>query len=206
MRKKIQVLLVHGGETFKNRRDYVKFLETVPVTIENRKRWATEYLDKKLGNGFEIIRPRMPLPENAQYKDWEIYFKRYLPLLGSRFILIGNSLGGTFLAKYLSENKLPRKALSTFLVCPPFDDTLPGEDLVGGFVLKADLSLIEKNTKNLHLLFSKDDPIVPVDHAGKYRKKLKNAHIVVLKNKNGHFGVATFPEIIKMIKEDCKKV
>ncbi len=205
MKKKIQVLLIHGGETFKNKRDYMKYLRTRPVVAVARRRWAAEYLDKNLGKGFEIIRPRMPLQENAQYEDWKIYFERHLPLLRSKFILIGNSLGGIFLAKYLSENKLSKKALSTYLTCAPFDNTLPREDLVGGFTLKADLSLIEKNTKNLHLLFSGDDPVVPAAHAEKYRKKLKNAHIVVYKSKNGHFMVPSFPEIIKMIKLDIKE-
>jgi uncharacterized protein len=201
--RKPQIFLIHGGETFKNRRDYLKYLKTRTVVAVPKKRWAGEYLDEKL-KGFEIIRPRMPLQENARYEDWKIYFERHLPLLRGNFILIGNSLGGIFLAKYLSENKLPKKALSTILTCPPFDNTSPTEDLVGGFKLKSDLSLIEKNTKNLHLLFSKDDPVVPVAHAEKYRKKLKNAHIVIYKSKNGHFVVSTFPEIIQMIKADIR--
>ena len=46
-------------------------------------------------------------------------------------------------------------------------------------------------------MFSKDDDVVPVSHAEKYRKKLKNAHIVIYKSKNGHFGIAKFPEIIR---------
>jgi predicted alpha/beta hydrolase family esterase len=147
----------------------------------------------------------MPLSENAKYRDWKIHFERHLPYLKGKVILIGNSLGGIFFAKYSSENKLPKKALSVFLVCAPFDNSLSNEDLVGGFTLKADLSLIEKNTKNLHLLFSKDDETVPPVHAEKYRAKLPNAHIVVYKSKNGHFKIPTFPEIIEMIKNDVRK-
>ncbi len=146
----------------------------------------------------------MPLQDNAKYRDWRIMFERYVSLLRGDFILIGNSLGGIFLAKYLSENELSRKAFSTYLTCAPFDDTLPGEDLVGGFTLKENLSLIEKNTKNLSLLFSKDDDVVPVSHAEKYRQKLPKARIIIYKSKNGHFNISTFPEIIKMIKSDTK--
>jgi predicted alpha/beta hydrolase family esterase len=203
MTKKIKVLLIHGGETFKNRKDYVKYLKTRSISLDKRVSWNGEYLDTALGRKFQIVRPRMPLQENAQYEDWKLYFERYLPLLAGRLILIGNSLGGIFLAKYLSENKLPKKALAVYLTCPPFDDTLPGEDLVGGFKLQKDLSLIEKNTKHLHLLFSGDDPVVPSSHAEKYRAKLPNAHVVVYKSKNGHFMVPTFPEIVKMIKKDA---
>ena len=202
MKKKRQILMVHGGMTFKNEKDYLHFLKTRKISAKKKISWSGDFLDKKLGNGFEIIRPRMPLQDNAKYRDWKIFFERYLPLLRNNAILIGSSLGGIFLAKYLSEKKLPKKALSVYLICPPFDNTVGGEDLVGGFALKSNLSLLERNTKNLHLLFSKDDKTVPVAHAEKYRKKLKNAHIVIYKSKNGHFDVPTFPEIIKMIKSD----
>ena len=114
-------------------------------------------------------------------------------------------MGGIFLAKYLSENKLPRKALSVYLVCAPFDNTHSDEDLVGGFKLKSDLSLIEKNTEKLTMLFSADDECVPPYHAEKYREKLPNAKIIIYKSKNGHFKISKFPEIVKMIKEDVKK-
>ena len=147
----------------------------------------------------------MPLQDFARYRDWKIFFERYLSLIKNKNILIGSSLGGVFLAKYLSENKLRKKALSVYLVCPPFDNTLPGEDLVGGFTLGSDLSLIEKNCKNLHLLFSKDDDVVPATHADKYKQKLKNAHVVICKNKGGHFNIVKFPEIVKMIFADVKK-
>ena len=201
-KRKTQVLIIHGGNTFKSDRDYLSYLKTKKVTTEKRINWAGEYLDKALGNGFQVIRPRMPLQDNAKYRDWKIVFERYLPLLKGKVVLIGNSLGGIFLAKYLSENKLPTKAAAVYLVCAPFDNTLPNEDLVGGFTLKADLLLIEKNTRQLRMLFSADDATVPVSQADKYKKKLKNADFVVYKSKNGHFNVPTFPEIIKMIKKD----
>lgn len=203
--KKITILVVHGGMTFKSEKDYLHYLKTKKISTQKKVYWSGEYLEKSLGKKFEIIIPRMPLQDNAKYRDWKIFFERYLPLLKNKFILIGSSLGGVFLAKYLSENKLRRKALSVYLICPPFDNSLPGEDLVGGFKLKNNLSLIEKNSKNLHLLFSKDDDVVPIPHADKYKSKLISAHFVIYKSKNGHFNIEKFPEIVKMIKTDVKE-
>ncbi len=204
---KKQILFIHGGMTFKNRKDYLKYLKNREIEIKKNKRWHREYFNEKLGENFEIIRPNMPLAENAKYEDWKIYFEKYIPFLRDNVILIGNSLGSIFFAKYLSENKFPKKILSTYLVCPPFDDTCFEEDLVGGFKLKSDLSLIEKNSKNLTLMFSEDDDDVPVDHAEKYRKKLSpNAKIIIYKSKNGHFRISSFPEIVKMIKKDLNKI
>ncbi|HQF57115.1 MAG TPA: alpha/beta hydrolase [Candidatus Magasanikbacteria bacterium] len=205
MKNKRQIFIVHGGMTFKNKKDYLNFLKTREISIESKKRWSNEFINKKLGKDFDIIRPRMPLSDNAKYKEWKINFERYIPFLKNNIILIGVSLGGTFLAKYLSEHKFPKKILSVYLVCPPFDNTCFEEDLVGGFKLKSDLSLLEENTKNLYLLFSKDDDVTPVAHAEKYRKKLKKAIIIIYPSKNGHFKIAEFPEIIKMIKNDIKK-
>ena len=206
MKNKPQIFLIHGGETFKNRKDYLHFLKTRKISLEKSKKWSGDYLNKELGGKFEIIRPLMPSKDNAVYEDWKIHFERYIPFLRSNLILVGNSLGSIFLAKYLSEHKFPKKILATYLVCPPFDNTLFDEDLVGGFILKKDLSLLERNSKRLTLLFSKDDDCVPVSHADKYAKQLKNATIIRYKSKNGHFRVAKFPEIVKMIKEDLKSI
>jgi len=201
MKNKTQIFIIHGGNTFKNQKDYLNYLKNRSVSLEEKKpRWTGEYIDKELGKNFQIIKPRFPLQENAKYQDWKIWFERYIPLLKNNVILIGGSLGGIFLAKYLSENKFPKKILATYLVCPPFDDTCINEDLVGGFKLKKDLSLLEQNSKNLTLMFSADDDCVPISHAEKYRNKLKNAKIIIYKSKNGHFRIPKFPEIVKMIK------
>lgn len=201
MAEKTQILMIHGGNSFKNRKTYIKYLKNRKISIKKSNNWATTYFDEKLGKKFEIIRPRMPTSENAKYKEWKIHFERYFPYLKNNIILIGNSLGGIFIAKYLSENKFPKKILSTYLVAPPSNK----KNISGGFRLKADLSLAEKNSKKIIILFSKDDKVVSISNAKEYRKKLKNAKIIIYKRKGGHFRVLKFPEIIKMIKKDIKE-
>ena len=204
-KRKPRILFIHGGMTFKNRREYLDYLRTREISLEKKERWHRSYLDEKLSRQFEIIRPNMPLADDAKYEDWKINFERYLTFLRSGDILIGSSLGGIFLAKYLSENKLAKKFLSVYLVAPPFDGDLQGEDLVGGFKLPKDLSLLEKSCRHLHLLFSENDDVVPSSHAAKYAAKLTKAHIAIYPHVSGHFKVAEFPEIIKMIKGEMKK-
>ena len=85
------------------------------------------------------------------------------------------------------------------MICPPFDNTIEGEDLVGGFKLGTDQSLIEKNSTSTYLMFSKDDDTVPLSHAEKYRNKLQKSKIIVYEGKNGHFKISEFPEIVKII-------
>lgn len=206
MKQKIQIFYIHGGMTFKNQEDYLDYLKNRTISLEDKIRWSEAYLDDKLEEHCKIIRPLMPLHINAKYEEWKIYFERYFDQLDDNIILIGQSLGGIFLAKYLSENMFPKKILSVYLIGPPFDNTLPEDDLTGGFELQSDLSLIEKNCKNINLLFSKDDDCVPVSHAEKFRRKLENPNIIIYESKNGHFNISEFPEIIEIIKDDLKKV
>lgn len=92
--RKTQVILIHGGTTFSTEEGYLNYLRTKKISLKKRKDWADEYLDKKLGNKFEVIRPRMPLREKASYRDWKIFFEHYLTFLENKSILIGTSLGG----------------------------------------------------------------------------------------------------------------
>lgn len=202
MAEKTQVFFVHGGTTFKNQEDYLDYLKNREVSIEEKIRWSGEYIKNSLSQNCHLIKPKMPLKENAKYEEWKIHFERFFSQLEDNLILIGSSLGGIFLAKYLSENKFPKKILSIYLVAPPFDNSLIGEELVGGFELKENLSLIIENCENINLLFSKDDPCVPISHAEKFREKLPNANIIIYESKNGHFKISEFPEIVEMIKKD----
>ena len=61
MEKKIQIFIVHGGMTFRNKKDYLYFLRNRKISIEKKKDWTADYLRENLGNRFEIIKPRMPL-------------------------------------------------------------------------------------------------------------------------------------------------
>ena len=135
--KKTQILFIHGGMTFKNTKDYLDYLHNRSISLDKKIRWGDEYLTKKLGSSYEIIRPRMPLSENAKYRDWKIFFERYLSITNKEVILIGTSLGGIFLAQYLSENKVSKNIKGVFLVCPPFDGSLSNEDLLEDLSSKA---------------------------------------------------------------------
>jgi len=204
MKNQIQVFIIHGGMTFKNRADYLYYLKNRKISIDEKLRWSDAFLGRRLGKNYKIIKPRMPLADNAKYAEWKLHFERYFPYLKNNLILMGISLGGTFLAKYLSENRFPKKILSTYLICPAYENSLYGEDLAGGFNRKSNLSLLEKQAKNLYLIFSGDDDVVPVAHVEKFRKKLKDAKIIIYKSKNGHFKISRFPEIVKMIKSDVR--
>jgi len=201
---KQQVFYVHGGMTFKNREAYLFFLKNRPIKMGAKLDWSRSYLSDKLGGNIELTSPRMPLQDYANYEDWKIWFDRHIPYMKDGVVLVGSSLGGIFLAQYLSENKVRVHIEHTYLVAPPFDDEVAGEDLVGGFELSEDLSLLQKQAGKLTLMFSRDDEVVPIEQMEKYKAKLPNAEYIVYESKGGHFQVEEFPELVEMIKQDLK--
>lgn len=198
---KKQILHIHGGETFNTNEEYLKFLKDLNIeSLDYFKkiRWI-DTLQDKLSNDFEIITPRMPNNLNAKYIEWKIYFEKLLPLLNNEIILIGHSLGGIFLAKYLSENIINKKVLGLFLVASPFDDA-DSEYSLADFALNNDLNNIEKQITNEKIYFfhSEDDAAVPFVDMLKYKKLLPKANYVVLKDRQ-HFNQGYFPELEELL-------
>jgi uncharacterized protein len=195
---KKQVLVIHGGDTFDTYEEYISFLKDYEIELSDLKGngWKNS-LQEKLGEDYEVFKPQMPDRDNAKYMEWKIWFEKILNLLNNEIILVGHSLGGIFLAKYLSENKLSKKILATFLVAAPFDDK-DSEYTLPEFTLSEDLSLFEKQSDKIIIYHSKDDPVVPFVDLNKYSKKLKSARIVIFEDK-GHFGQLEFPEIVSDI-------
>ncbi|MCE9644017.1 alpha/beta hydrolase [Candidatus Parcubacteria bacterium] len=193
-----QVFVIHGGDTFDSYEEYLAFLRVKKVDLEGTKRrdWKSS-LSERLGEGYEVIAPRMPSKENAKYAEWKIWFEKFIPLLGDQPVLIGHSLGGIFLAKYLSEEIYPQRIRATLLVAAPYSAAV-GETL-GDFVLKPDLEGLARQGGDLFLYHSKDDPVVPFVDMEAYRKALPTTQIRVLENR-GHINQEEFPELIEDIK------
>lgn len=195
---KQQILIIHGGTSFNTYKEYLSFLKNAKISLDDfrpHSDWK-DNLSKKLGENFEVLQPSMPNKKNAKYLEWKIWFDKIIPLLNKRVVLIGHSLGGIFLSKYLSENKIPNKIVATFLVAAPFVDS-KSKWLID-FRLPKSLALFFKQSNKIYLIHSKDDPRVLFSDLEKYKKSLPNAAAQIFRDR-GHFRQDTFPEIIKLI-------
>ena len=200
-----QIFLIHGGDTFETYGDYLKYLVNYPLDLEKfkklglrKKKWEDK-LGERLGEDFQIIRPEMPSKRNAKYTEWKIWFEKFIPFVNDEVILVGGSLGGIFLAKYLAENNFPKKIKAIFFLAAPFSDNLP-EYRLFSFTLPKNMERIMSQSKNIFLYHSKDDNVVPFEDQEKYKKVLPSAAMKVFEDK-GHFNVEEFPELVEDIKK-----
>lgn len=197
---KKQIVVIHGGNPFDTYKQYISHLKKYKIDFEKLKNkgWK-DSLREKMGRGFEVLLLKMPNSSNAKYLEWKIWFEKLIPFLEKKIVLVGHSLGGIFLAKYLSENKFPKKILGTFLVAAPYDDKDSSYSLAD-FVLKKDLSRLQKQSGKLFLYHSKDDDVVPFVDFKKYKKVLPDAYFKEFQKK-GHFSQKNFSELVRDIKK-----
>jgi len=198
---KQQVVVIHGGTTFDTYEDYISYLKNKEISLDKlrlRKSWKND-LPGKLGDNFDVLLPRMPNGTNARYEEWKIWFERIIPFFNKGVILIGHSLGGMFLAKYLSENTFPKIIKAVLLIAAPFDDA-DSEESLANFKLPSSLERFAQQVKIIYLIQSKDDPVVPFEQLKKYKQALPNAKTMIFSNRE-HFGQETFPEMVQLIKK-----
>src|SRR3989344_5882807 len=195
---KEQIILIHGGTTFDTYEEYMAYLNSCELTLEkiNKRNWK-DFLGSELPD-FEVIYPKMPNAKNARYPEWKIWFEKLFRLLNDNVILIGHSLGGIFLAKYLSENNFPKKIKSVHLVAAPYDTEHCKESLAD-FALTKDLANFTKQAGKIFLYQSKDDAEVPCADVEKYKRDIPSATIEIFDDR-GHFIQEEFPELVKDIK------
>lgn len=191
---KQQVFAIHGGNAFETYGEYLANLEQQEVTIERTRSmdWKGN-LQKILGDSYEVILPRMPNSQNARYSEWKIWFEKFVPQLEEGVIFIGHSLGGIFLAKYLSEEEYPENIKATLLVATPYN--APNDHPCVDFNILTDLSGLERQGGEIILYHSKDDRMVPFSNFERYQRELPSAKTRIFESRN-HFNDATFPELI----------
>jgi predicted alpha/beta hydrolase family esterase len=200
---KQQVFFVHGGDAYSKYEDYFVALNNLPLTLPGEEgvvRW-TKTLPESLGDEYEVFMPSMPSKYNAKYEEWALWFSRYFLYLRDGVVLVGWSLGGMFLAKYLAENVMPIKPGRVFLLAAPcgFFDNEDGNDC-GSFQFKQNtLDLLAKSGLNIEIWHSKDDFVVPFDHALEYSAALPEAKTRFFDDKN-HFLVPELLELTEAIK------
>ncbi len=195
---KQQVFVIHGGTAFDTYEEYISYLKAKEVGLEKLqgRDWKTNLQDN-LGGRYDVFLLKMPNAYNAVYKEWCIWFEKYLQLLDEGVILVGHSLGAVFLAKYLSEHDVVKKISATLLIAPPFGRDL-GQPLPQ-FAITEPLTKFEQQGGKIVIYHSKDDPVVDFSELAHYQEQLATAETKVFEDR-GHFNMEDFPEIVGEIR------
>lgn len=195
-----QIIFIRGGETFDNNEQFYSYLKNVPYNpFEKRKNWR-DWIEWAMSTDYEMMAPVMPNKQNADYLAWKIWFERLFPFLNDqKLIIIGQSLGGLFVAKYLSENQFPKIINQLHLCSPVFSSDGLTEETAGNFILDpSKLASLEQQAEEIYLYHSHDDKSVPFSHSEQYRKFLPKVIFQEFDGR-GHFTQPAFPELLENV-------
>ena len=199
---KKQILFIRGGETFENKEDFYKYISTVELDPYKERKYWRDWIIWALSENYDQIVPLMPCKQSADYHAWKIWFERHLDYIYDESpILIGHSLGATFLLKYLSENGFTKKISQLHLVAPAVTDERSELYLEKLATFEFDISKInsiEKLCDEIHLWHSKDDPVVIFENSEIVKKYLPKAEFHIFTDRE-HFNQPSFPEILEVI-------
>ncbi|RKW25224.1 hypothetical protein D8B46_00025 [Candidatus Gracilibacteria bacterium] len=197
---KKQIIFIGGGiakENYLSFADYVEKIEYNPYEQE-RKKW-TDFFAEKLGSDYEFIKIPMPNKYFADYGAWKIMFSKIFPFLKENFCLVGHSLGGTFLIKYLNENSFSYLPKNIFLLAPALNDS--EEEINGSFEIKSNFkNFEEKYSSKTYFLHSKDDFVVSFSDFLEFKNIFPKSNFIEFENKN-HFLDLEFVEFEDLIKQ-----
>jgi uncharacterized protein len=199
---KTPILIIHGGNTYPSKEAYVEDLRTKDVHLD-RMRYAPnwkETLQPTLGDDFDVLLPRMPMADNAEYDIWKLWFERILEVVNKPCILIGHSLGAMFLIKYLSENAPKHEVPLLLLAAPEFTHVDMPSTEQSSFSLKGDIAELNKRAKKVVFFHSKDDPVVSFESFTRFKESCKDAEFQTFTDR-GHFLGEFFPEITKILQD-----
>lgn len=197
-----QVVVIGGGEVFKTHEEYLNFLREMKIDpFEERTRGWKSNLEEDLGPDYQILRISMPTPLNAKYDEWKLWFEKHIPFMKDDVILLGHSLGGLFLVKYLEENELPVRVKGTFLVATPFAK-IGGSHGLEGFAWSGLNYLRDFKSRAGTVFFyhGRNDDIVPSSDYDQYRLLVKTTPRLF--PDRGHFIFDEhFTELVRDIKQ-----
>jgi predicted alpha/beta hydrolase family esterase len=143
-------------------------------------------LKRALGGGFEVHFPRMPDEADPNVKSWKRKISAELSRLRGKVLLVGHSVGGSILLKYLSEEEAKKAIAGLFLLAAPSWD----EDHWNFDDLKLPRNIAEKlaSIPRIFLYHSRDDVVVPFAHLALHATRLPQATIRAVDGRGHQFG------------------
>lgn len=161
--------------------------------------WLKSELESR---GFEVFVPDFPIGDEQSLENWLEVFEEYKGEVGEDTVMIGHSLGSTFILDLLDiyDFQIDAAFLVSGFVGPlglkefdPLNETFAERDF--------DWGKIRESCGGFYIFHSDNDPYVPLEKAEELEEKL-NAELEVLeggKHLNQDAGYEKFPRLLESI-------
>jgi pimeloyl-ACP methyl ester carboxylesterase len=132
-------------------------------------------LRRELGDGYEVLYPRMPDEDDPSYARWSAAIRREIAGLDDGAVVAGHSVGATILINALAERPPEQELRAIVLIAAPFVGAggWPGDE----FELPHDLGARLPQSVPVHVFHGLQDETAPPSHADLYARAISQAQL-----------------------------
>ncbi|MFH1236058.1 MAG: alpha/beta fold hydrolase [Parcubacteria group bacterium] len=158
--------------------------------------WLKEQLQDK---GHEVIVPDLPLTAEGELDLTKIIsaMRAQIGLLKSDDIIVAHSLSAFIVLQYLEAVEMVGTPRAVIFVAAPWK--VSKQELRRLFIADLDADVLMWKAREFVIVHSKDDQLVPFDHAQKLAEAFKG-HLVATET-DGHFMNEQHPVLVEVIKQ-----
>ena len=161
------------------------------------------WLKKSLTDlGHEVMVPELPNSVEPNPEEWTRALVEKVGAIDDETIIVGHSLGSVSALRFLEAAEIKSTPKACLLISPPW--MIKHELFQGFFLDELDFDVLMWKASRFVILHSKDDNIVPFDHAEKYASVL-HAELVERSEGENHFQGEEYPVILETIKKIIKE-
>ena len=159
--------------------------------------WLAEELRKQ---GHEIVCPDLPNPESPDPEEWTKFLVEAVGPIDDETIIVGHSIGGASALRFLEAAEVYSTPKACILVSTPW--MIKSDQFRGFFLSELDFDVLMWKASRFAIVHSKEDEVIPFDHAEKYAQVL---HAKLIPTDScGHFQGERYPVLLETI-ENCIK-
>ena len=148
--------------------------------------------------GVRVWAPALPDTLRPNYKKWLNFASRAAAGWDESTVVIGNSIGGVLALRAL-EKKARRPVRALITLGSPFTATVSVQAYIDFFKEKIDWEKLRRSAGKFITIHSKNDPLVPYDHAQRYREILGSK--LIMTAGDGHFNTKEVPVLAQELEK-----
>jgi predicted alpha/beta hydrolase family esterase len=166
---------------------YVLFIHGAGQGAYEEDRLLVVSLQYALGPAYDVRYPKMVNEESPEYTDWQHQIASELAGLDDEVMLVGHSVGGSVLLKYLSDEQVEKPIAGLFVIAAPYwgaDEFWKWEEVRLPHNVATKLASIPR----IFFYHSWDDEVVPFSHLALYAAIFPRATIRAVDRRGHQFG------------------
>ena len=139
-------------------------------------------LKRRLGDGYEVVYPRMPNESDPRYPTWKAAVLTAVESVEDGAVVVGHSIGGAILIHAVAEQPPKRRLRAVLLIAAPFIGAggWPSDEIEP----RADFSQRLPADVPVFLYHGDGDATVPFAHLSLYAKAIPFAEIRALAHRD----------------------